>query len=100
MNLRPGRLIIRYMARNAADKFAKSPAVRPPRVHGPKALTISAEAVIERAVEIIGDRPKAMRWLGAPVRALDYATPISRLHDKAGQAAVLQVLTKLEHGVL
>jgi len=58
------------------------------------------EAVINRAVEVIGDAQDAMRWLGTPVRALDYATPISRLNDSEGQTAVLNVLTQLEHGVL
>ena len=57
-------------------------------------------AVIERAVEVIGDRQEAMRWLGTPVPALNYATPISRLNDAYGQADVLRVLTQLEHGVL
>jgi hypothetical protein len=66
----------------------------------PPASPLEREAVIERAVEVIGDREQAMRWLGTPVRALDYATPISRLHDKEGQAGVLRVLTQLEHGVL
>ena len=58
------------------------------------------EAVIQRAIEVIGDREEAMRWLGTPVRALGYATPISRLHDSASQEQVLAILTQLEHGVL
>ena len=58
------------------------------------------EAGIERAVAVIGDRAQAMRWLGTPVRALNYATPISRLHGPQGQDDVLRILTQLEHGVL
>ena len=58
------------------------------------------EAVINRAIEVIGDEQVALRWLGTPVRALDYATPISRLNDPEEQAIVLNVLTQLEHGVL
>lgn len=61
---------------------------------------LDRETVIIRATEVIGDEQEAMRWLGTPVRALDYATPISRLSDPEGQAAVLRVLTQLEHGVL
>jgi putative toxin-antitoxin system antitoxin component (TIGR02293 family) len=57
-------------------------------------------AVIRRTVEVIGDRSDAMRWLGTPVRALNYATPISLLHDAQGRDAVLSVLGRLEHGVL
>jgi putative toxin-antitoxin system antitoxin component (TIGR02293 family) len=60
-----------------------------------------AEAeVVRRATEVLGDQPSAMRWLGTPVRALDYATPISLIHDAKGREAVLTVLGQLEHGVL
>ncbi len=54
---------------------------------------------IMRAKEVIGDEQEALRWLGTPVRALNYATPISLLSSREGQQAVLQVLDKLEHGV-
>jgi hypothetical protein len=57
-------------------------------------------AVIHRAAEVLGDRSDAMRWLGTPVRALNYATPISLLHDSKGREEVLTVLGRLEHGVL
>ena len=55
-------------------------------------------AVIERAVEVIGDEPEAMRWLGTPIRALDYATPVSLLHTPEGRKAVISVLGRLQHG--
>ena len=38
-------------------------------------------AIIERAVSVIGDRGKALRWMGTPIPALNYATPISLLHS-------------------
>ena len=57
-------------------------------------------AVIERSIEVIGDESEAMRWLGTPVRDLNYATPISLLHKQDGREAVLTVLGRLEHGVL
>ncbi len=57
-------------------------------------------AVIERAVEVIGDEPEAMRWLGTPIRALDYATAISLLHTAKGRDLVISVLGRLDHGVL
>ena len=57
-------------------------------------------SVVRRAEEVIGDRSDAMRWLGTPVRALNYATPISLLHDAQGREQVLTVLGRLEHGVL
>ena len=67
---------------------------------GPVAEEADRETVINRAIEVIGDEKEAMRWLGTPVRALGYTTPISHLNDSEGQAAVLKVLTQLEHGVL
>ncbi|MBZ5622218.1 MAG: MbcA/ParS/Xre antitoxin family protein [Acidobacteriia bacterium] len=65
----------------------------------PVAEDTEREVVINRAIEVIGDKEEAMRWLGMPVRALGYATPISRLNDRDGQTAVLDVLDQLEHGV-
>ncbi len=59
----------------------------------------SMNAVVERATAVIGTREKALRWLGTPVRALKFATPISLLGSAAGQQAVLTVLGRLEHGV-
>ncbi len=56
--------------------------------------------ILRRAVEVIGDEAEAMRWMGTPIRALDYATPISLLHTSQGYEAVLTVLGRLEHGVL
>ena len=58
------------------------------------------DAIAQRAIEVLGDREKGLRWLGTPVRALDYATPISRLSEPSGPEQVLAVLTQLEHGVL
>jgi putative toxin-antitoxin system antitoxin component (TIGR02293 family) len=57
-------------------------------------------AVMDRAVEVIGDREEAFRWLGTPVRDLGYATPISLLVTDEGRSEVLTVLGRLEHGVL
>ena len=67
---------------------------------GPVAEATDRETVICRAIEVIGDGKEAMRWLGTPVPALGYATPISLLDNLKGQTAVLNVLTQLEHGVL
>lgn len=56
--------------------------------------------VVERAIEVIGDRDDALRWLGTPVRSLNYATPISLFGTAKGRESVLQVLGRLEHGVM
>jgi putative toxin-antitoxin system antitoxin component (TIGR02293 family) len=57
-------------------------------------------AVLARAVEVIGDKGEAMRWMGTPVRALKYATPVSLIHNARGRKAVIEVLGRLENGVL
>jgi putative toxin-antitoxin system antitoxin component (TIGR02293 family) len=57
------------------------------------------DSVLERAIEVIGSKEEAMRWLGAPVRALGYATPISRLASPQGQEEVRMILGRLEYGV-
>jgi putative toxin-antitoxin system antitoxin component (TIGR02293 family) len=64
------------------------------------AMTAGAIQVIGRATEVIGDRGEALRWLGTPVHALAYATPVSLLGTSQGRDRVLTVLDRLEHGVL
>jgi putative toxin-antitoxin system antitoxin component (TIGR02293 family) len=84
---------------STATSRAESPALLPSS-ESESGQGTDIEPIIERSVEVIGNREEAMRWLGTPVRALDYATPISCLHDPAGKEQVLTVLTQLEHGVL
>ncbi len=55
--------------------------------------------VVARATEVFGDEEAAFRWLGTPVPALDYATPISCLGTHQGAIHVNDVLTQIEHGV-
>jgi putative toxin-antitoxin system antitoxin component (TIGR02293 family) len=57
------------------------------------------DSVIVRTTEVIGDPDEAMRWLGTPVRALEYATPISVLGTSEGTECVEDVLGQMEHGV-
>jgi putative toxin-antitoxin system antitoxin component (TIGR02293 family) len=66
----------------------------------PRARESVLVEVTDRAVEVIGNKTAAMRWMGTPVRALNYATPVSMLHTKKGREAVLAVSGKLEYGVL
>lgn len=58
------------------------------------------EPIVDRAIAVIGDKNEALRWLGTPVRALNYATPISLVATAVGRKAVLSTLDRLEHGVL
>jgi uncharacterized protein (DUF2384 family) len=44
----------------------------------------SMDAPIDLATGVIGDREAALRWMGAPVQALDFATPVSLLNSEHG----------------
>jgi putative toxin-antitoxin system antitoxin component (TIGR02293 family) len=65
----------------------------------PSAPHAFIDPTLDRAVEVIGNREEAMRWLGTPVRALDYATPISLLGTSEGAKRVEDVLGQMEHGL-
>lgn len=72
-----------------------SPRIRPVAVE----VTL-IDKVVARATDVIGDREQALRWLGTPVRALNFQTPVSQLATPQGTEAVEIVLSRLEHGVL
>jgi hypothetical protein len=59
----------------------------------------SIDALIDLVTEVLGDRETAFRWMGTPVQALNYATPISLLNNDDGFARVTNVLEQLQHGV-
>lgn len=65
----------------------------------PKADPEDVTKAVARATEVFGDEVAAFRWLGTPVAALDYATPISCLGTHQGAMRVNDVLTQIEHGV-
>ena len=54
--------------------------------------------VVARAMEVFGDKDRALRWLHAPVRALGNQTPVSLLDSKEGVSRVEDVLGQIEHG--
>ena len=81
------------------ERRAAIPAPQLPQARQPQ-QEVDIEPIVQRAIEVIGGRDAAMRWLGTPVRALDYATPISLHHNPESREQVLSVLTQLEHGVL
>jgi len=57
------------------------------------------DTMIVRAAEVLGSRDEGMRWLGNPVRGLDFATPISLLGTPEGVERVNDILGQIEHGV-
>jgi putative toxin-antitoxin system antitoxin component (TIGR02293 family) len=78
----------------------KSASLRNRKMAKQRSLSDGAiDPIIARATEVIGDRQEAMRWLGAPVRGLDFATPISLLATEEGQLRVNDILSQMEHGI-
>jgi antitoxin Xre/MbcA/ParS-like protein len=59
----------------------------------------AVDGVLARASKVLGNREEALRWMGIPVRVLDFATPISLLGTKEGIERVTNVLGQMEHGV-
>ena len=57
------------------------------------------DPVVIRAIAVIGNMEAALRWMGTPVKALEYATPVSLLGTDEGAQKVMSVLDQLEHGV-
>jgi uncharacterized protein (DUF2384 family) len=55
--------------------------------------------MIHKATEILGTRDEAMRWLGTPIRALNFATPLSISATKEGKERVNHVLGQMEYGI-
>ncbi len=65
----------------------------------PKANPEELTKAVARATKVLGDEDAASRWLGTPVAALDYATPISCLGKQQGAMCVNDLLTQIEHGI-
>lgn len=90
------RAVVVKAASGISDKpTGNLPSHEPPPPYEDEVLT----AAIERATEVIGDRQEAMRWLGTPVRALNFAPPISLLATSDGAKRVVDVLGQMEHGI-
>jgi uncharacterized protein (DUF2384 family) len=65
----------------------------------PEVLSDILRLAVSRATDVIGNRDEAMRWLGTPVRGLDFATPISLLGTEEGAQRVDDLLGQMEHGI-
>ena len=63
------------------------------------AKLVRVARVVQRAIEVFGDRASALDWLKAVNRALDNVTPLSLLDTDLGAEAVLDTLGRIEHGV-
>jgi putative toxin-antitoxin system antitoxin component (TIGR02293 family) len=54
---------------------------------------------LAHAIDVLGSREKARRWLGEPNRALGGASPMSLLDTGLGAQAVDELLVRIDHGV-
>jgi putative toxin-antitoxin system antitoxin component (TIGR02293 family) len=86
----------------APKDFIAAADLLPRRKSEATVLTANPEELtkaVARATDVFGNEDAAFRWLGTPVAALDYATPISCLGTHQGAIRVNDVLTQIEHGV-
>ena len=73
-----------------------------------KRLSVSQSAVVysmvralDAAVEMFdGDKHKALNWFRTPARSLGGQAPMEMLSTPAGADAVLDLITRIEHGVI
>jgi len=61
--------------------------------------TVRMARVFANAVEMIGDRDKAIQWLGTPNRALGGERPLDRLDTDTGARMVEDILGRVAYGV-
>lgn len=81
--------------KKSVSKFVGSASVSLPIAQSERTIG----TVAKRAIEVLGSEDEALRWLGSPIRALDFATPISLLASKHGIKRVYDVLGQMEYGV-
>ncbi|BCO32060.1 hypothetical protein TspCOW1_21630 [Thiohalobacter sp. COW1] len=61
---------------------------------------MSVDSVLANAIEVLGDREAAERWMSTPKPALDWKTPLQHVEQgEEGERQVLDLLGALEHGV-
>ena len=58
-----------------------------------------AAHTLARATETLGDPDRASRWLVTPSRALGGQSPLSLLDTEVGEARVLELLVRIDHGL-
>ena len=56
--------------------------------------------VFAKATHVLGTKEKASRFMQKPNRALGGETPLSHIDSELGDDAVLEVLGRIEHGII
>jgi putative toxin-antitoxin system antitoxin component (TIGR02293 family) len=62
-------------------------------------VVIRTARTLAKAIDVLGDREKAVHWLTTPNRALGGEVPMSLLDTSAGAHEVETVLGRIEYGV-
>jgi putative toxin-antitoxin system antitoxin component (TIGR02293 family) len=60
---------------------------------------VRVAGALARAIDVLGDRKKAVRWLTSSNRALGGEIPITLLDTSAGTHEVETILDRIEYGV-
>ncbi len=55
--------------------------------------------IMERVVEVFGDRDVAMAWMNTPNRAMEGCTPLLLIENDPGIEMVERILGRIEHGL-
>lgn len=58
-----------------------------------------AAEVVARAIEVLGNKEKALAWLRSPVAGLDNERPLDLIATANGRQDVENILGRIEHGV-
>ncbi len=58
-----------------------------------------AADVIARAIEVLGTKSKALRWLRSPVPGLDNHRPLDVIDTTEGRQQVENILGRIESGI-
>lgn len=58
------------------------------------------DVALKRLLEVFGDEASARGWLYFKVPALGFKRPIDVMREEGGVEKVLQVLGRIEHGIV
>src|SRR5271165_1658220 len=73
--------------------------------NAPTAMTPASDqenqsSILLRALEVFGDSERALAWMREENPALDNETPLHALQTEEGRVGVLNILGRIEHGVI
>lgn len=55
-------------------------------------------SLLEQAINVFGDKEKAVLWFETPIRALSGDTPMSRLDTEVGRQQIHEIINKIKYG--